>query len=235
MDLESIEVSRERAVSSEPCSSRPKPFDDTERSARKRQRLSSGSRSRSADTTGSVSTTYDTTPKDNSSLVEIGPAQPQTPTRTLSNKIIPEPTSSKVTINLRSSKAFNDRASPPSLSPSTPSKMSSPGQIARLDIEQKPDSAAARSETTSSSSSTLGSPTVELVIQEDDVVDYSRSPPVAIIDDDELLLEGDPVLEFPYSSPTESLTATLRKIIHFFEYGMAYLSVDARNIADLSL
>jgi len=107
--------------------------------------------------------------------------------------------------------------------------------MARLDIDQKVESTAAPSETLSSSSSTLGSPTVELVMEEDDVVEYARSPPVAIIDDDELLLEGDPVLEFPYYSRAEPLTTTLRKIIHFFEYGMVHLSVDAQNIADLAL
>lgn len=222
MDLETIEVSRERAVSSEPCSARPKPFDDSERSARKRQRVSSGSRSRSADT-GTASTTYVTTPKEHSPSIEISPTHPQTPARALSNKIIPEPTSSKVTINLRSSKTFRRTSSPP-LSPTTPSKMSSPNQLEKLDIEQDVHSVAAPTETVSSSSSTLGSPKIELVIEDDDI-EYGQSPPVAIIEDDELLLEGDPVLDFPYASTNEPLTATLRKIIHFFEYGMPYLYI----------
>lgn len=64
---------------------------------------------------------------------------------------------------------------------------------------------------------------------EEEDVEYSRSPPVAIIDDDELLLEDDPVLDFPYCSRAEPLTTTLRKVIHFFEYGMAHLSVNAQK------
>ncbi|KAK3692278.1 hypothetical protein B0T22DRAFT_9213 [Podospora appendiculata] len=47
-----VDESRERAVSSEPCSTRPNPFDDSDISSRKRRRtsLSGASRSRSVDT-----------------------------------------------------------------------------------------------------------------------------------------------------------------------------------------
>ncbi|KFY87186.1 hypothetical protein V500_07114 [Pseudogymnoascus sp. VKM F-4518 (FW-2643)] len=217
MDLEAIEVSRERAVSSEPCSTRPKPFDDSEYSARKRQRVSSGSRSRSADT-GKASSTYVTTPREHSPSIEARFTQPQTPSRTQANKPIPEPTSSKVTINLRSNKAV-DLTSSPSFSPTTPSKMSGTDQIPRLDIELDSDGVAAPPETISSSSSTLGSPKVELIMEDDDI-EYGQSPPVAVIDDDddELLFDCDPVLDFPYASGNEAVMVTVRKIAHFFEH-----------------
>ncbi|ELR08910.1 hypothetical protein VC83_05858 [Pseudogymnoascus destructans] len=216
MDLEAIEVSRERAVSSEPCSSRPKPFDDSEYSARKRQRVSSGSRSRSADTS-KASSTYVTTPREHSPSIEARLTQPRTPSRTHSNKAIPEPTSSKVTINLRSNKAI-DLASSPSFSPTTPSKMSGTDQIPQLDIEVDSDGVAAPLETISSSSSTLGSPKVELIMEDEDI-EYGQSPPVAVIDDDdELLFDCDPVLDFPYACGNEPVMVTVRKIAHFFEH-----------------
>ncbi|KFX98867.1 hypothetical protein V490_02068 [Pseudogymnoascus sp. VKM F-3557] len=217
MDPEAIEVSRERAVSSEPCSTRPKPFDDSEYSARKRQRVSSGSRSRSADT-GKASSTYVTTPREHSPSIEARfTTQPHTPSRSQTNKPIPEPTSSKVTINLRSNKAV-DLTSSPSFSPTTPSKMSNTDQISQLDIELDSDGAAVPPETVSSSSSTLGSPKVELIMDDEDI-EYGRSPPVAVIDDDDdLIFDCDPVLNFPYASGNEPVMVTVRKIAHFFEH-----------------
>ncbi len=217
MDHEEIEVSRERAVSSEPCSTRPKPFDDSERLARKRQRLSSGSRSRSADT-GRASSTYVTTPRENSPFIESKFNQPHTPSRAQLGKPIPEPTSSKVTINLRSNRAVGRTSSPP-FSTSAHSKMSSPDETSRLNIELDSDEVVAPTDTASSSSSTLGSPKVELVMEDDDI-EYGQSPSVAVIDDDESLFDSDPVLNFPYSSVNEPVTTTVRKITQFFEHGM---------------
>lgn len=99
--------------------------------------------------------------------------------------------------------------------------MSGTDQIPRLDIELDSDGVAAPPETISSSSSTLGSPKVELIMEDDDL-EYGQSPPVAVIDDDDddLLFDCDPVLDFPYASGNEPVMVTVRKIAHFFEHGM---------------
>lgn len=223
MDLDPREASQERAVSSEPGSSRQKPFDDSDRSARKRQRLSSGARSRSADPRSGSSVTDATTSGADSPPVDVDALsiEPQTPPPRQSP--IPEPTSSRVTINLRSNKPLGPASSLPP-SPRTPSRMSSPDKAVQLDISGGSSPAPERfGSSSTSSSSTVGSPKIELVMEDDEDVEYIRSPPVAIIDDDddeedELLLDRDPVLEFPHSSDSESLVATLRRIINFFEY-----------------
>lgn len=93
-------------------------------------------------------------------------------------------------------------------------------QIPQLDIELDSDGVAAPPQTISSSSSTLGSPKVELIMEDEDI-EYGQSPPVAVIDDDdELLFDCDPVLDFPYASGNEPVMVTVRKIAHFFEHGM---------------
>jgi ubiquitin carboxyl-terminal hydrolase 34 len=79
-------------------------------------------------------------------------------------------------------------------------------------------------ETPSSTSSVVadtGSPEIELVSVNEEESDYgNRSPQVAIIGDEEnLLLDNDPILDFPYRIPTEPLPAAVRKIAQFFEYG----------------
>jgi ubiquitin carboxyl-terminal hydrolase 34 len=74
-------------------------------------------------------------------------------------------------------------------------------------------------ETPSSSPSAPGSPEIEvLTIHEDDEEFTTRSPPLAIIDEDELFV--DPFLHFPYNNDGESLVATVRRLVHFIQYGM---------------
>src|SRR5690242_20502707 len=105
MDHDPAELSRERAVSSEPCSTRPNPFEAENGSARKRRRFSrGGSRSRSVDTARDSDIVPDsrTLREDiQKSDIDIDPAPPRTPTRIPSDHPPPEPTSSRVTINLR--------------------------------------------------------------------------------------------------------------------------------------
>jgi ubiquitin carboxyl-terminal hydrolase 34 len=79
-------------------------------------------------------------------------------------------------------------------------------------------------ETPSSSSSVAadtGSPEIELIsVNEDESEFGNRSPQVAIIEDeDDLGLDSDPMLDFPYRVPPEPLPAAVRKIARFFEYG----------------
>jgi ubiquitin carboxyl-terminal hydrolase 34 len=239
MDLESIELSRERAVSSEPCSTRPNPFDNDEHSSRKRQRISGGgSRSRSVDAARVKTVTHlSATPEESDEGLRRDPPLPQTPTRTSSSMPTAEPTSSRVTINLRSTRPPQSSSSVPP-SPETPSKMAgqSAGTHLSLDSGDEDVSTKQQIETPSSSSSVVadtGSPEIELIsVNEDESEFGNRSPQVAIIgDEDNLLLGSNPMLEFPYRGPAEPLPAAVRKIARFLEYGEE--TVPASSLTEL--
>ncbi|KAM7201757.1 ubiquitin carboxyl-terminal hydrolase 34 [Naviculisporaceae sp. PSN 640] len=111
---------RERAVSSEPCSTRPNPFDDDDTSSRKRRRTSAcgtTSRSRSVETVGSIEgvrgpAASGSSPSGDQDLgathdsgmkIETNPAIPSTPEQRPSHLQDPSsgPRSSRVTINVR--------------------------------------------------------------------------------------------------------------------------------------
>jgi ubiquitin carboxyl-terminal hydrolase 34 len=73
-------------------------------------------------------------------------------------------------------------------------------------------------ETPSSSPLAPESPEIEVVAINEDGEDFSsRSPPLAIIDEDELFV--DPILSFPYNSEGESLVNTVKRLVHFLQYG----------------
>ncbi|KAK0630801.1 hypothetical protein B0T17DRAFT_231975 [Bombardia bombarda] len=131
--------SRERAVSSEPCSTRPNPFDDSDIASRKRRRtsLSGASRSRSVDTVtsspgsladGDLASEDPGLEAKNDSAMKIDtdldadPAIPSTPEqRPLDAQPPSGPRSSRVTINVRTpSRPLEAVSSSPS-SPSSPS------------------------------------------------------------------------------------------------------------------
>lgn len=78
---------------------------------------------------------------------------------------------------------------------------------------------------TPSSSSHDGSPEIELVGEDETEYD-DQTPPVAIIDDDDLLLESDPdpMMQFPYCGNGESLPNVVQKIARFIEYGKELIS-----------
>lgn len=112
MDQDSRAVdSRERAVSSEPCSTRPNPFDEDDLSSRKRRRTSlTDSRGRSVDTDQATPPEQATTasPLELSADQAPGamvdterPATPRTPEQTADRAPAP-PMSGRVTLNLRS-------------------------------------------------------------------------------------------------------------------------------------
>ncbi|KAH6668875.1 ubiquitin C-terminal hydrolase-like protein [Halenospora varia] len=224
MDHDPAELSRERAVSSEPCSTRPNPFEAENGSARKRRRFSrGGSRSRSVDTARDSDIVPDsrTLREDiQKSDIDIDPAPPRTPTRIPSDHPPPEPTSSRVTINLRTARPLESiPSSPPS--PATPSKMVNGGEDGgtRFSVESESDAlstvADAALETPSSSPSPVGSPEIELITINEDDGDYeSQSPPVVTIDADEY---GDPMLDFPYLGD-ESLVSAVQKVSRFLQY-----------------
>ncbi|RAL60589.1 hypothetical protein DID88_009784 [Monilinia fructigena] len=147
MDQDQVESSPERAVSSEPCSTHPFPFDDNDQhSARKRQKTSrshSGSRSsRSVDTTKAPDIPLDSmsSQEDDMNLIR-DPILPSTPTRPTTAQSLVEPTSSRVTINLRTTQPPLDSILSHSPSPNTTLKMphSMEDEVTRISIESESD------------------------------------------------------------------------------------------------
>ncbi|KAL2064045.1 hypothetical protein VTL71DRAFT_4539 [Oculimacula yallundae] len=224
------ESPRERASSSEPCSGRPNPFDDdvAEQTSRKRRRVSRGgsSRSRSVDTAQDQDQDTDTALPDSSMSLrgdsdkaepQTQPDLPSTPTNNLSDPLPTEPTSSRVTINLRTNRSLESIPSSP-ISAASPSKMPYDGgdDTTRISVESESDalSTIPPIETPSSTPSAVSSPQVELV-DEDDESDYgNQDPPLAIIDDHYL----DPMHSFPYLGGEEPPLSAFRRITHFLQY-----------------
>ncbi len=151
---------------------------------------------------------------------EPEPTLPSTPTRTPSEPPPAEPTSSRVTINLRTNRTLESiPSSPPS--PTSPSKMLNGGgnnNTARLSVESESDalSTIPAIETPSSSPSAASSPQVELVNMDDD--DPEHNPTVELIDDDDVY--HDFMLTFPYREPDETALMASKRINHFFQSGM---------------
>jgi hypothetical protein len=75
--------------------------------------------------------------------------------------------------------------------------------------------------TPSVSSSAVGSPEIEVIAENDEDSEFANQDlSVAIIDDDDdILLDEDPIRLFPYNDVGESLPSTVRKISRFFEFG----------------
>jgi ubiquitin carboxyl-terminal hydrolase 34 len=220
----------ESAATSEPCSTRPNPFED-DLSSRKRRRTSmSGSRSISVDSARSVrdlssSTTVDMAeqPMQDPSSMKLEtepPSAPKTPDLQSATAELPsEPSSSKVTINLR------HKNPPPVAQP-----LSSLGNTATAerDPEQGPDDVKTSVEdpeiemgsaplptavTPQSSSSDMGSPDIEVIAipDDDEEVDFVDSE-VSIIGEGNLTL--DPTENFPYHDAHrgESLADTANRL-----------------------
>jgi ubiquitin carboxyl-terminal hydrolase 34 len=97
---------------------------------------------------------------------------------------------------------------------------------AHLSLDSGDDDTSTKQQIETPSSSTsaaadTGSPEIELIsVNEDESEFGNRSPQVAIIDeDDDLQLDNDPMLDFPYRAIAEPLPAVVRKIARFLEYG----------------
>ncbi|CAD6444908.1 6039bd08-4af7-4836-9051-2cf9a245c040 [Sclerotinia trifoliorum] len=234
MDQDPVESSPERAVSSEPCSTHPLPFDDNEQhSARKRQKTSrSGSRSRSVDTTKASNIPPDSmsSHKDDSDVLRDS-FPPSTPTRPGTAQSQTGPTSSRVTINLRTPQPPVESIYSSSPSPNTPSKMTHivDDEGARISIESESDVLstvpASVIETSSSSPSAMeGSPEVELVPISSD--DPERSPTLGIIDEEEVF--PDPLNHFPTQRRGENMLHALRKVLHILQFD----AIDTEDLFD---
>lgn len=223
MDLDQpIEPLRERAVTSEPASSRPKPFDedgydDNQSSSRKRQR-------RESDSPPTNMPVADSSPAVNG--VELAePTLPATPTRIV-NRSASTLNSNRITLNLRNIRQSGSSSSTLQ-SPSSPSKAAvandSDPAVMNTSIDRSNESEVDANHVhptieTPSSSLSSGEPEVMLV---EDEPEYDFSPAVAIIDneaisDDEM---GDQTYSFPFLDEETSLTRAAMKLAHHFECG----------------
>lgn len=153
--------------------------------------------------------------QDRSTKLDSDPSQPRTPTRSTPSDDPAEPTSSKVTINLRTRHLDSIPSSPPSPTPS----ISNDRYISRESIESESDalSTVPANETPSSSPSIPGSPEVELVLNDDDSDFTPVTPSVAVIGQE---VFPNPMDSFPYHTAHETLVHTVRRLTHFVHYGI---------------
>ncbi|KAK0645991.1 hypothetical protein B0T16DRAFT_412380 [Cercophora newfieldiana] len=224
--------SRERAVSSEPCSTRPNPFDDSDVLSRKRRRTSrsGASRSRSVDTVNSSQgshTAGDSGPESDSAMkidsISAAPAtpEPQQPPRAPASS---GPRSSRVTINVRTpSRPLEAIPSSPS-SPVQRASAFAPADpadavhisVEEADLDMSRDDTIA--DTPASSASGSSSPPVELISVEADHDDFDAG-------DKEVMIMGesicrDPSANLPFHEPTETYLETVTRLSQFFtQYG----------------
>ncbi|KAI4860782.1 hypothetical protein F4820DRAFT_95596 [Hypoxylon rubiginosum] len=203
---------RDRAVSSEPCSTRPNPFDDGDL-ARKRRRTSlSGSRSASVDTLHSRD---DTAAASDTNIMKVDTPEPLPPSTPARSEPPTEPVSSKVTINLRN--ADSHEATPPSPSSPTPSRFQKDDIKASVEESEVNMIQASPVEDASSSASDLDSPDEPAMSIEDELSIYDVDP------NNMTLLSGEraaqftaTMLEFPYHTDGETYYDTVIRLVEYF-------------------
>ncbi|KAK2025583.1 ubiquitin carboxyl-terminal hydrolase [Colletotrichum zoysiae] len=232
MDQPTGSSEAERAVSSEPSSTRPNPFTEGDDSSRKRRRtsMSGGSRSLSVETTKSDRDTSsssnahhadDAAALDSAMKIDTSPSTPQTPERqSTAPEPLNEPPSSRVTINLRNAARTESLSSSPisptpQTLPSRPTKLSKKAKKSLEDLEEV-DMIQAPIEITDtppSSTSSPQSPEVEVVAIPDDDQDAPFDEEVGIIRED--AASFDPTPDFPYHDAHESLPETVGKLVNY--------------------
>ncbi|KAK0669513.1 putative ubiquitin carboxyl-terminal hydrolase [Cercophora samala] len=235
------EESRDRAVSSEPCSTRPNPFDDSDISSRKRRRtsLNSASRSRSVDTiisspsSPAAGEVPPSAPKGDSAMkvdsdptISTIPTTPEQKPLDLDAEPPSALTSRHVTINVRTPSrlpgASPDSPLSPSLRAATPA---SPTNVVKLSIEDSELDMAqedAALDTPVSSASEHSSPPVEVIAipPDDDDDDFEDGGSIAILDSDEqesihMDLLPDPSPNFPFREDHDSWPDAVTRVANY--------------------
>ncbi len=234
--------SRERALSSEPSSTRPNPFydDEDDLSARKRRRTSpsSASRSRSIDTVKSQDDppvtsvgASDSNMKIDSPEPESEPVLPSTPARAEQPA---EPVSSRVTLNLRNADSLE--ATP--ASPTSPIPAQFRSENVKVSVEE-PEVDMAQAMTTDGSApleSGQTSPEVPVISIEDDddEIETTRNQQEVVqqFDGRRAAQLAAHLADFPYRGPAEATPDTLRRLVHYFQHGQPALFSTSLNLAN---
>ncbi|KAI0434002.1 hypothetical protein F5Y09DRAFT_350094 [Xylaria sp. FL1042] len=224
MDQDSrTDESRERALSSEPSSTRPNPFDDDSSvSARKRRRTShsgshsaslSASRSASVETALSHGNTVAASDVLDMKVDTPEPTLPSTPA--CSSDHPAEPVSSRVTINLRNADSL-DAATPTSPASPTPSRRRVGRVRASVEAPEADMAPTHPIDDASSSSSTLDSPGTA-GISVDDLEDDAQSSPIEQQSSFRRVADlGSIVSDFPYRYECELAHDTVARLLNYF-------------------
>ncbi|KAK4157923.1 hypothetical protein C8A00DRAFT_29151 [Chaetomidium leptoderma] len=231
-EASTADPSRERAVSSEPCSTRPNPFDDNDLSSRKRRRtsLASESPSRSAETLDSfpaspaAGTSAHEQRSDSAMKIDLDPAIPATPEPQHHNiEPASEPRSSRVTINVRTPSRSLEAipSSPPSPSPAgtTPPPSASPTDAVKTSVEEPEAVMPANGtavDTPGSLRSESGSPPIEIIsVDAEDDADFDDDESITMLDESGRSLVYDPTVSFPFHDATESYLETVIRLLQY--------------------
>ncbi|KAK3996099.1 ubiquitin carboxyl-terminal hydrolase 34 [Cladorrhinum sp. PSN332] len=232
--------SRDRAVSSEPCSTRLNPFEDSSVPLkRRRTSLNSASRSRSVDTAtapspdglpGAGDVPASIARSGSAMKIDTDPTTPRTPEKqTLEAEADPSSAlrSSRVTINVRtpSRPPLDAIPSSPPGSPSLPSAKDpeqSPTDVVKISIEES-EVEMSRGETgidtPVSSAAGSSSPPLEVIhVIPDDDDDYDDAEPITILDDspDDSILT-DPTPTYPFHQGSESWQETTSRTSEYMQ------------------
>ncbi|KAI2639698.1 hypothetical protein GGS26DRAFT_541160 [Hypomontagnella submonticulosa] len=204
---------RERAISSEPCSTRPNPFDDGDLSARKRRRTSlSGSRSASIDTLPPQDD--EIAAASDASIMKVDTPEPLPPSTPARSEPTTEPVSSKVTLNLRNADSLEATPS----SPSSPTPTHFRKDSIKVSVEQTEVNMtqAPGGEDVSSSASELDSPEGPSVSIEDELAFLSADPDVTLLADGRAAQFSAAMLDFPYHTDGEPYQDTVARLTEYF-------------------
>jgi len=231
----SPDESRERAVSSEPCTTRPNPFDDTDVSSRKRRRtsLTGASRSRSLDMVDSSlgpmlpSDSALEFQSDSAMKLDTDPTTPPTPDAQRPSSTAQPPSStrsSRVTINVRTPSRVLE------VIPSSPPSPVSRGAAVSLITNSADDIHISVEETEAdtpqeetivdtpvSSKADSNSPPIEIIPDQPDDVDFNNiEPEVTILGPFLSAASQDPSCDMPFRDSQEQLAETFPRILPYF-------------------
>ncbi|KAI0015938.1 ubiquitin carboxyl-terminal hydrolase [Xylariomycetidae sp. FL0641] len=199
--------SRDRALSSEPSSTRPNPFAE-EDAARKRRRTSpSPSRSSSVDTLPSQ---HESAARDSLCDMNVDTPEPEPPSTPARAAPPTEPVSSRVTLNLRN--ADSHEATPASPTSPTPAQtLPDASQDTTKDAEARTGQHPVI-ELGSSSPSDLDSPEPDGSFPAPD--EFASLPAT---ENSKAIHLDDVLLHFPYHADGETLNETVRRVINYFQ------------------
>ena len=234
---------RDRAVSSEPASTRPNPFDDTDHASRKRRRTSmSGSPAKSFDVVNLIDSPSSGTIDGDAAIsenteptkIDTDSISPQTPEHQCGSTDPPlEAPSSMVTINLR--KLSDDEPMSSQQSPTIRAKERAPNvrpdevkaSVEAEEVEMIPNSEPFAH--TPQSCSLPESPPIELItVQSDDDMEFTgEDDNISIIRPDQPAV--DPLQQFPYKEPDESLMNTLHRLTTYLNDRGSHHSIRSKN------